>query len=156
MLQKIAEKFRLSPLAERILFDTSLIVLILSIFFMFLIIFWLLQPSKILTIYNEPIPTLHDGATPGNTVIFVINYCKSTSDKGYVTWEIVGQNSVTLLPSYMDNTEKSCNKQLLDPVVVPPELKPGIYYIVWQVTYPVNPLKKEYTEFRSRDFTINK
>ncbi len=156
MLQTLVKKFNLSSAVERILFDISLIVLIVCIVFGFVVIGWLVQPSKILTIYNEPIPTLHDGGKPGDTVVFIINYCKNSDAKGSVFWEMVGTASVTILPPYVDSTGKSCNKELLDPVVIPPQLKPGVYYVIWQVTYPVNPLKQDYVEFRSGNFTINK
>lgn len=148
--------FQLSRTVEKILFNISIIILVIAICFGWIIISWLVQPSRILAIYNEPIPEVRADIKSGDTVIFIINYCKLVNAKGIVNWYIVGNSSVTFLPSYVDNTPKSCNKNLLDPVIVPPQLKPGTYYIVWQVTYPVNPLKQDYVEFRSRDFILVK
>lgn len=155
VLQKITQVFSLSPKAERIVFNTGLAITLIAIITLIVILGWSLQPSKVLTIYNEPIPTIKDGVKAGNTVVFRIKYCKHTNVAGNVNWYIVGNNAVTLLPSYTDTTQKSCG-MVLDPVIVPLQLKPGMYYIVWQVTYPVNPLKSDYSEFRSRDFMVLK
>lgn len=155
MLQTVSKYYSLSPKAERIIFNICLVITFLAIAALGLVLAWSLQPSKILTIYNEPIPVIQDGAKAGETVIFTIDYCKNEDVSGTVQWEIVSNASMTLLPTYVDNTPKSCNKKLLDPVIVPTQLKPGTYFIIWQVTYPVNPLKVDYTEFRSRDFVIH-
>ncbi len=153
MLQFLSKKFSLSVQVERIIFNIGLLITLLAIIICLVFIAWYLEPSKVLTIYNEPIPTLKDGVQAGDVVTFNIEYCKTNSNVGHVNWYIVGNNAVTLLPSYTDTTTKSCG-HVLDPVVVPAQLKPGMYYIVWQVTYPVNPLKSDYSEFRSRDFDV--
>jgi len=153
MIQFFSKRFNISPKTERMIFNAGLLVTLISIVFIAVILAWLWQPSKVITIYNEPIPTLKEAANVGDTIVFKIKYCKANGSTGNVNWYIVGNRTVTLLPSYTDVTPKSCNT-VLDPVALPPQLKPGVYYIVWQVTYPVNPLKIDYTEFRSRDFTI--
>jgi hypothetical protein len=155
VLSLLSKTFSLSPKAERIIFNIALVITIIAIIICLIGIAWYLQPSNVLTIYNEPIPTLKDKVIAGNTVIFKIEYCKHTNDVGKVNWYIVGNNAVTLLPSYTDTTQKSCGT-VLDPIIIPPQLHPGMFYIVWQVTYPINPLKSDYTEFRSRDFNIIK
>lgn len=141
-------------MVERIVFNVSLIITVIAIIICLVFVAWYLQPAKTLSIYNEPIPTVQS-ITAGRIVSFRIEYCKYNNNVGHVNWYIVGSNAVTLLPSYTDTTQKSCG-MVIDPVIVPKQLTPGLYYIVWQITYPVNPLKSDYTEFRSRDFVIIK
>ncbi len=155
MIQFLKTRLNISQEAERIIFNVGLVITLIAIIFMAIVVAWIVQPTKVISINNEPIPTIKDGTHAGNTVIFKIIYCKETSQTGMVNWYIVGNHTVTLLPSYTDVTQKSCGT-VLDPVIVPLSLQPGIYYIVWQVTYPINPLKQDYTEFRSRDFDVIK
>lgn len=155
MLQLLSKTIPLSARAERILFNISFFITVFVIILLVIMGLWAVQPSRILTIYNEPIPVVSDGAKAGTPTIFQIKYCKTVGLVGQVNWYIVGNNAVTLLPSYRDYTKTSCGT-VLDPVIIPKQLVPGTYYIVWQVTYPINPLKSDYTEFRSRDFDVVK
>lgn len=121
-----------------------------------LILYWLNQPTNVLTINNSPFPVrAHNAPINDNGIVILhVDYCKNTDTRGALRMSFVSKRTEVFLPVVNESTAKGCHQEDL-PVLVPSNLPPDVYYIKFRATYDVNPLKQSIVNsFSSQIFTV--
>lgn len=135
---------------------TSLAVMAIILILALLVTYWLLQPSKVLNIKNDPVVVRpHEVSADGGIVILTVDFCKVSDATGNVEASLIGeQHGAKIAINWpQDKTPKGC-KKLDIPVAIPAQAQTDVYHVVFEITYPVNPIKTSYVTFRSRSFQV--
>lgn len=129
----------------------------LAFFGVGLMLFWAFQPSKVITVNNEPFPvrTIRENASANGVVILNVDYCKHVEAKGEVRISFIDSNHEVFLPISEENLKVGCNRQEF-PILIPSVIDPGEYRVKFRIFYDINPLKQNIqNEFQSQPFTID-
>lgn len=117
---------------------------------------WSFQSENVLKVNNEPFPTrtIREHPAADGVVVLTLDYCKLQEVTGTLQISFVGESSVFLLPEIEEGSEPGC--RVFDyPVLMPQNIEPGEYKIVFHAKYDLNPLKKKVVDdFESVSFMI--
>ncbi len=121
------------------------------------IIKWAIADTKVIEIYNAPVPT-HTLPDPsgktGGIISLDIDYCKYVSVTGELRISYVSKSREVFLPLEAETLRKGCASREL-PVIIPLNLVPDEYRIKLHSTYNINPLKRNIIAVvESQPFTV--
>lgn len=119
-----------------------------------ILIYWNLQKSDVLDFKKEPIPVQNDDIIgKDGFIVLEFDYCKNLDVDGEVVPKLVSTETEIALKSYTDSQKPGCDK-IIAPIPVPPQAIPGRYYLDYEVTYQINPIKTTVEKFKSVMFDI--
>ncbi len=130
--------------------------LVLTAFIVGLFLFWSYQPTDILTIKNDPVPVKPTEVDAGEGIVYLnTDFCKNRKATGvtrvFLVGETKGQKPEISWP--LDTTPPQCLKTDV-PLHIPASAQTDTYHAVFEITYQVNPLKKQVVTFHSRSFSV--
>lgn len=118
-----------------------------------LFLFWLIQSPTVLQIKNSPFPIRPPVVSQDDIIWVKANYCKLSDVSGELVVRLIGKRSIIRLPYSNDNQKAGCVDREL-PIPVPEYATDDVYYIQFDATYQVNPIKTQVVTMRSQEFTV--
>lgn len=112
-------------------------------------------PFKSAEAQHQPYIIVDKTLSSGDPIQYVVDICRYTDVQSTVTPQMIGERSINL-PSYLSHLPTGCNKNTVANNFVPSYAPPGIYHLVLNIDYPVNPLQTIHKEFVTEDFEVTK
>lgn len=125
-----------------------------------ILVFWMFQPSDVLTVSNEPVPVKYNTIKAREAQILNVNFCKNIKAHGRLVRSIESTTSKLQTPEVQEPTLPECREYKLDDenplkVPIPAHAEPDTYIIRFHIVYDINPLKRGVVEeFVSQPFQI--
>lgn len=138
---------------EKTTYKISFAALIIAILGLLLLFYWYIVSVSVLQIKNNPVSVEKKQVKGEEVQILDINYCKYQNIKGAVSWSLVSNKQIILLPPYTDTNSAGCGS-LRAPVLLPPVKFSDTYHFHYVIMYQVNPVKTEIVTFDSKPFSI--
>lgn len=113
----------------------SLFVILISVL---LLTFWQYQPSTVLTA-RQPFKVV--AVEDRTLVVLDANYCKRVNVRGVVRVSFVSKTSELFTPMASEPTPTGCHEDQKLPILLPSDIPPGEYYVKFNATYRVNPIR---------------
>lgn len=135
------------------------LVVSLSVVMVMLILYWSSQTQAVITFHKDPIPVEKTSLNRGEVQKIFLDYCKNYDVEGVVQRFLVSDTVEVRLPTGNDISHVGCVKteMLTELPTTDNVIVPGVYYIRYEATYSVNPLRQYVTEkFSTEKFTIEK
>lgn len=110
-------------------------------------------PVQVLSIYNAPLPLVKTKIKPGDTLEYLIDYCKHLSISGTVKRSLIN----TTLVQYSETEAAAppgCKKGIRVGIPLPLYLTPGKYKLVTRIDYKTSILHTETYIFETQEFEI--
>lgn len=117
------------------------------------LLFW---PAHLPIIYNEPFPVRPEVVYKGDTLFYTMELRKDSQYNADWNRNIICEdgNLVTLSPQH---TDMPIGKQTVTgSIVIPQKASFSVCYLQLEVSYQVNPLRREHQTMRTQSFTIVK
>lgn len=115
------------------------------------VIYWQYQPSTVLTAIQ---PFRVSEVADRSLVILEANYCKKINTTGSVRISFVSSSTEFFTPMAAENMPTGCHSNLKLPVLIPSDLPAGSYYVKFNATYRINPIKTFNLIIRSSQFNV--
>jgi hypothetical protein len=119
----------------------------------FLFLFWVVQSPNVLDVKNSPFPIRPPVVAQDDIIWVKANYCKNSDAKGELVVRLIGKRSIIRLPYGNEAQAAGCVDREL-PIPIPEYATDDVYYIQFDVTYQVNPIKTQMVTMRSQEFTV--
>lgn len=120
--------------------------------------YWYWWPVRTLEVngIGTPIHLEHTVVQRGGTLSYYLDYCKYSNQSPIVhRWLIDGQE-IPLTDAGKGSLPSGCHKILVSNAIVPETVNPGIYHLHVEVIYQVNPIRKEFIEYDTENFTVTR
>jgi len=117
----------------------SFLTIAMAFALLVIVFYWVLKPYKLLVINERPLPVMNKVVKRGDTVNYVLDYCKYT-DKQAVVSKKFSDGIEFALPDYRSNNPEGCRTQIVA-TEVPHTLPEGKYILIADYTYQVNPIR---------------
>jgi hypothetical protein len=126
---------------KKVFYILSWIIIGLFLGLIILIGYWLLYPYKPIVFSNQPFPVEHIFYEPGDTLIYNVDYCKSTNINPTVTRYFVDGLVYMLSSNPASPKLKGCGKTAIQ-INIPSSLISGEYILKITYEYQMNPVRK--------------
>lgn len=131
---------------------TTFIVVLASIAY---IAFLLFYPVKITTPRIQPYHIVTPIVQHGESVIYTVDACKFKDYPGIITRFFKSGETLVGIESSPGFAPVGCHKTDV-PVKTPPTMNPGMYSLVLNVAYKINPLRTITYTFTTETFEVTK
>lgn len=118
-----------------------------------LFLYWVLQSNTVLDVKNSPFPIRPPVVSQDDVIWVKANYCKNVDVTGTIMVRLIGKRSIIRLPYDNESQRAGCVDREL-PIPIPAYATDDIYYIQFDVTYQINPIKTQNVTMRSQEFTV--
>lgn len=137
---------------NRTFYILSWIVITSAIGLMLLVSYWYFFPYNIITFKTDKFIIVNKEVKQNEYLVYNSQYCKnlplvSSTSRSFVN------GIIYTTPSTMTDRETGCHKIKVQ-VHVPPELPPGVYYLVVIYQYKVNPVRTITVKRITEKFTV--
>lgn len=118
-----------------------------------LFLYWLVQSGSVLDVKNSPFPIRPPVVSQDDIIWVKANYCKNANISGAILVRLIGKRSIIRLPYDNENQGIGCvNREV--PIPIPEYATDDVYYIQFDITYQINPIKTQMVTMRSQEFTV--
>lgn len=117
------------------------------------IIFSLFFPFNVVDIKNNPVPTDKEFYYPGDRLIYNLDSCVYIPGPVIITKSFV-DDIVYILPEKHVNQYKGCRNEQISSTIIPENLPPGKYYLLFRAEHEINPFRQITVEWKTEEFTI--
>ena len=122
--------------------------------FVVCLIWMMFAPVQILEVKNNPMPLTKDILKRGESIPFVLDYCRPEGMNAYTVTPQIINGVVITLESFNSVLEPGCHKVISNTTRIPEELTPGKYHVHFIVEYRVNALRTEVLRYETQIFTV--
>lgn len=119
--------------------------------FVVMVSYWQYQPSKVLTV-DQPLKVT--SVVDSKFVLLSATYCKNVRSTGTIRISFVSTTLEVFSPMAAESMPTGCHKDQQLPVLIPAALPAGTYYIKFNATYKVNPIKTFNVIFKTEQFKV--
>lgn len=127
-------------------FGIAVNIILLYVFYL------LLVPVRVLDVRRQPLPVVHKTVERGTQVELVADYCKTRDLVSYVTVTFINHHWTSSLVAAR-NMPIGCHVMPFF-VNVPSDISAGTYYLLVEIDYRVNSLRREHYELKTETFEI--
>ena len=137
---------------HRIQYTLGMFVILIALVLSGIIMYWVNYPYRALEI-KSPMPVLNSPVEPGETVQYVVDFCKYTDKPTKISGRIV--NDVVIgLPEGTATAKNECGTLVSNTFMVPDILPPGKYRLDFVATIRVNPLREIHVPYETEEFEV--
>ncbi len=139
-------------MANRLFNTLFSITFVIIIYFLTYVMYLLFYPFKTIDVLNDPMPVLTPVVKSGESVTYMVDYCRFVGGPGRIYRTITGPSNVPIPP--VDSVTKvGCRKTKVS-VIVPKGIPVGKYTIHIVHEFQVNPLRKVTGVQDTQEFTV--
>jgi hypothetical protein len=124
---------------NKILYIGSILIILSAIFLIVLYFFWSIYPYNPITIKNSPFPVLEKQIKAGDTLTYIVDYCKDRDYEALVTRTFEDGIEYSV-PANASNKSIGCHKINVG-LITPKTLPPATYWLEVKYSYKVNPIR---------------
>lgn len=119
-------------------------------------LFW---PVKTLVITNfsasNEVKTQQDSYKLGQSIGYILNYCKYSTYPVTVTRTLIDGQQITLT-DHGGYLALGCHSTLVETATIPETINPGRYYLDVNVQYRINPFRTSDVHYHTNYFTVSR
>lgn len=115
--------------------------------------YWTLQPADIVTNIDDPVKVTTPASRSQGYIDIPIEYCKTMELEAQVKRSFVSASTEIFQPEVTENAPKGCMKKMYR-ILIPPQVINDEYYIKFQATYRINPIKTTTETFKTQKFRV--
>lgn len=112
-------------------------------------------PFKTIEFRNRPFPIANKTIHPGDTLSYVVDYCRYTNVASRFSRTLIGPTLTTLVET-TSTTPTGCRISQVSNTVIPSYVTPGEYYLEINACWQVNPLKNVCKTVQTEKFNVIK
>lgn len=129
------------------------ILLLLAIILLSYTLFSLLYPFNVAEIKNNPVPTDKQFYYPGERIIYTLDSCVYIGGPTVITKSFI-DDIVYILPSINVNQYKGCRKETISSTIIPHNLPPGKYHLLFRAEHEINTFRQVTIEWQTQEFEV--
>jgi len=118
-------------------------------------IYWVhFQDNPPLVVSNAPLPVVgeQDTYAPGDMIRFDFDFCRRSTGEVTRTRRWIDGLMYVEPPLTIAGGERQCVETVL--IATVPSIPPGVYYVEYDVSYQINPLRSRLVTFRTELFQV--
>lgn len=128
--------------------------ILVAFFVLGLLCYWMCFPTKVIDYTNNPFPVNEKEIKQGETVSYLVKYCKY-ADYVPITTRTFVDGIVYVTPSFSGNWEMGCHERTVV-VEVPKSLPEGTYKIEILHSFELNPIRTIEMKLETEKFNVIK